>query len=1340
MRWARRPDLVTIAGLLVVWSVAWSVTPGRIAEDTKNDLYVDPWGFLGRALHLWDPQVTWGGPSNQGYGYLFPMGPFFGIGSELAPMWVVQRVWWGLLLTAGFLGMRGLLRALGVGSDGARVVGALAYVLAPRVVTSIGALSAEIQPQLLAPLVLWPVVLGSTGRLSPGRAATLSGVAALFCGGVNATATLCGLVPTGLWLLTRTRWWRSRLTWSWVAAVLAATAWWLGPLLLMSRYAPPFLDWIENARAVMQPVGMLDVVRGTTHWLGHIMTPGGAWWQAGNELATRPLLIVLTSVVAALGLGGLALRGTPHRRWLWTSLILGALLLTVTHSGALASPWVDEFQSAFDGPLAPLRNIHKVDLLVRLPLAVGVAHVVGRLAAVRSPRAVRSAGPLLAAVAVVLAAGPAFTGAIAVRGTFEGMPRHWVDAGRWLDAHGEEGQTLLLPAANFGEYRWGRTIDEPLRALTAAPYAVRDAVPLAPAGTIRLLDEVERRFQTGRSLDGGAEVLRRAGVAHLVVRNDLAPEESGQPPVAFARSSVRSTPGVDFRQGFGQTFIDASGERVFPVEIYDLGGATSSPVELWEASAVTGASGASEDLLALADAGRLHGPVVFDGDRSEELAPGSRVDTDGYRARERWFGAPRGQDLTSTLTREAAVDAPDYRPWPDDALRASATVDGVSAVTASSSIAEDLSFAGLNPAHRPFAAVDGDPGTSWAAMWDERPTLRVDLDEPTEFDHVTVTGLVDDVRLGSVAAPTRLRVSTDRGSVTATLGDGPTEVAVGAGAHAWLRIEILETDTDDPGTAITGLVDVSIPGVTPREGVRLAERPEDDPVPGAVVLGSGLAGRDGCTSMDEFPVCLGGATVAPEQNGSLRRVLDGALPGDWTGEGSLQSGAAPETSLQGSPDVSVTASSVRNASPQASPSAVVDGDDRTAWSPAFDDETPELTFTFERDVTVDVLRFQTRNDWAARAAPAVVIDIGGKQVTRRIQANGVVDIPPTTGRTLHLEFIRVAGERETATNAALELEALDLGATTFAPPRSEVTATCGQGPRLVVDGHVVPTAATVHRDDVFGAGTGSWRACAPVTFDESQEHTVEVGPWRGFSARSAVLTRTGGTTPSTDPQPVEVTTDGASLTGAVIAHDTARVLVMDQNANRGWVARVGGTELAGQVIDGRRQAFVVPAGVAGDLHVEFAPERTYRGLLLLGLALAVGLVVAAAGVALRRAPVVLAVDASPRVDASARHRQAGPWLLLAGALVGGVLVSGPLGGVVALLAGFVAQRWTRVAVGRIRGAVVAGIVVACGVAQAVVAPGSVGGAVFEGTLRLVLVAVVAFAALTSVRREPRREA
>ena len=126
----------TLAGLLVVWSVAWSVQQDTIVGDTKIDLYLDPWGFLARSLHVWDPQVTWGGLQNQAYGYLFPMGPFFGLGSEILPMWVVQRLWWMALLTAGFLAMMGLLRVFGIAGAGVRVIASLAYVLAPRVIAT----------------------------------------------------------------------------------------------------------------------------------------------------------------------------------------------------------------------------------------------------------------------------------------------------------------------------------------------------------------------------------------------------------------------------------------------------------------------------------------------------------------------------------------------------------------------------------------------------------------------------------------------------------------------------------------------------------------------------------------------------------------------------------------------------------------------------------------------------------------------------------------------------------------------------------------------------------------------------------------------------------------------------------------------------------------------------------------------------------------------------------------------------------------------------------------------------------------------------------------------------
>src|SRR5262249_2490795 len=155
-----------------------------IVSDTKLDMPIDPGGFLARALHLWDPAANLGQLQNQASGYLFPMGPFFVAGEGIGlPPSIVQRLWMATPLVAAFVGMARRLGGLRIGPPPPRLIGALAYTLAPRVLALLGTNSGELIPTCVLPWALLPLV-GVAGRpVHPRRAAAWSGLAFLAMGG-----------------------------------------------------------------------------------------------------------------------------------------------------------------------------------------------------------------------------------------------------------------------------------------------------------------------------------------------------------------------------------------------------------------------------------------------------------------------------------------------------------------------------------------------------------------------------------------------------------------------------------------------------------------------------------------------------------------------------------------------------------------------------------------------------------------------------------------------------------------------------------------------------------------------------------------------------------------------------------------------------------------------------------------------------------------------------------------------------------------------------------------------------------------------------------------------------
>ena len=528
--------LRVFAVCVALTGVAFLQSPGAIVADTKVDLFVNPAALLERALHLWDPNGAFGQLQNQAYGYLWPMGPFFLAGSWLGlPAWVVQRLWWALLMCVAFTGVVKLAGRLSIGTPWARLVAGVAFALSPRVITELAANSVEAWPMALAPWVLVPLVgLANGARLRP--AVTRSALLLACAGGVNATAVLAIALLAAIWLVTLQPL-RRRVTAlaAWSAAALCATAWWVVPLLILGWYSPPFLAYTESAAVTTQFTDVVSTLRGASHWVGHFGTPYGPLWPAGWLLARETVLVAATIVLAILGILGLSRRGVPHRGFLVTCLLVGTMLVGLGHIGEFPGAFTAQIHGFLDAAGSPFRNTHKFDVLLRLPLALGLAHLLGLLvraggvvrAGYRPLRGFASVATTTVVAVVAIVASPALAGGLAGPGGVAEVPGYWREAAAWLDENQGRDRVLVVPGASFPDYRWGRTGEEITQPLLDGPWAVRNAIPLTPPATIRLLDAVESALATGAGSAGLADLLARSGVRYVLLRSDIDYGRSG---------------------------------------------------------------------------------------------------------------------------------------------------------------------------------------------------------------------------------------------------------------------------------------------------------------------------------------------------------------------------------------------------------------------------------------------------------------------------------------------------------------------------------------------------------------------------------------------------------------------------------------------------------------------------------------------------------------------------------------------------------------------------------------------------------------------------------------------
>lgn len=1223
-----------LAGCGLLTALAFLQSPGWTVSDTKLDLVVDPGRFLSRALEMWDPVGYLGQVQNQAYGYLFPMGPFFWLGDAVSlPPWVIQRLWWALLLCLAFTGFVALARALRIGGATTALIGGFVYALSPRILTVIGPSSVEVWPMALAPWVLVPLVLGMR-QGSARRAAVLSALAVACVGGVNAAATFAVIPLAALWLLMNKGPRRRTMLLWWPPLVLLGTLWWIGPLFLLGRYSPPFLDFIESASVTTRLASIDGALRGVTNWVPTV----SATARAGVVYFTEPVVMVHAGLVVLIGLVGLTLRGLPARRFLVVGMFLGLVMVTLGHTGAVSGPWAPELQQLLDGVLAPLRNTHKFDVLIRIPVMLGFVHAVhlaGR-AVVDRPQRI-GVGLALGSV-LVGATFPAWSDRLAPGGSFDGIPQYWQDATAWVSDHAEPGRgALLLPSSSFPDYLWGSTGDEPVQPLSTGSWIVRNAVPLTPPGTIRALDAISDSVSTGRADVALANNLARSGIRYVVVRNDLRVNVS-EGRNAVIRETLMRSPGVQLVASFGPK-VGGDGVAVLDGQrSYARGGwANRAPaVEIYQVntsaigrSRPTTVAGSAADVLGLRTMGVVSGDTVLASDQGDEPVR-DLVLTDGLREQETAFGAvDRVRSATRLPGQDWSLDRPvhDYLAPGQSAWLTKASLEGATTLRASSSRAQAATAQTRRTDSSPWAAFDRSELTAWRADGSSG-WIEVDLDRARTVPTITLRG---GLPAGRVQQAT---VVVDGESQNVSLqGDEPTVVE--AGLARTVRIEVRR----DRGDA--QLADVELSGVSVERRLELPETPEAWGDPHEVVLGLGGTRRPGCLEFDEALRCRADQEDLSEDAGGIARGFSVADRHTWSATASLRAVASEglERLAQRSRDVQVSTSSTLTTDPGASSVHLLDGSRGTAWTADPQDTNPTIRVQWQQPVRVKELSLQTPISQPASSVESVIVRSGDERLSASVQ-DGRVTLPETlTTSDLSISLISAEDARDYRSDGSfgtlpVGVAELEVGEDL---PRldtsSPVQLTCDAPSPLSVNGSRVPVQGRTTLRELLRGESFTVTACGPVETPAGRQ-MVDLVPLASVVPESVRLTRTD-----------------VQASDAPFSLDVSRT-----NANAAWTDPEGAKPAT---VNGWQQGFWTSSGVRS----VFSASDTYTLVLRTGAAAAVVLLLIALVVA-RRHRVSVALRWAPRWAVA-------PALLLAMVVVGGA------GGLGAALVGFAAASWRR---------------------------------------------------------------
>jgi arabinofuranan 3-O-arabinosyltransferase len=858
--WVRRHTTALSVSVLVVLAFlpALSAAPGRMPADSKLYVYLNPGRFLSDTTTTFDPRQFAGWVPHQHISYLWPTGPWFWFFERLGvPDWVAHRLWIATLLVAAGLGVRWMARVLAL-SPLAALVAAVVYQLSPYILPYVSRTSVLLLPWAGLGWIVGCTVLAT--RRGGWRYPAVIGLIVFTVGAVNATALAMIIPAPALWLVHTA--WRRDVTWRHVAATAgkvallstAVSLWWISMLVVQGRHGADVLSFSESLASVSFTSTSTEVVRGLGYWLFYIRDAFTATTTASLDHLVSTRVILAGFVLLGACLLGVVATRWAHRRYAALLIGVGTVLAVGVHPIDDPSPVMSLLVGDGEGGLAlALRSSTRAVPVLLLGAALGAAALVDALrerpvqlplgrATVRPELVVAAAFGLLAVFNL-----PALRTGGLVDPALErdpDPPQAWLDAAADLDALPGGARVLQLPGTEFGAYRWGYTVDQPLPALTDRPLVTRDLLPLGSPAAMDLVFALDDRFQEGVAEPAAvAPVARLLGVDTVWITGDIDNERfrlarpeivddlltgAGAggllPPRRFGEPRVM-TPDVAWidEQHLGDPRV---GTPIAPVSLVGVADPVST-VRLKTDEVVLSGDGAG--IVDAAAAGVIDGSELIrysaslDDRLGEAIQRATRlVVTDSNRDRAHHWRS--SQDVTgftesggpgSDVLRFESGDQRLAVFDTQDADTQTVAIQDGPVTAAASAYGEPFAYL---PEHRAAMAIDGDPSTAW--------TVADRFAAVGEFLELRTTRPIEHVTLRQPAS-----AATDRtiSVVDLAIDDRPP-----------IRVPLDDTSLDGDGQRID--VDPTDGPTTVR--ITIAATTEPQPPIGPAIGGVGFAEVD----------------------------------------------------------------------------------------------------------------------------------------------------------------------------------------------------------------------------------------------------------------------------------------------------------------------------------------------------------------------------------------------------------------------------------------------------------------------------------------------------------------